>query len=172
MDILETIKTRRSIRRYTRKEVEDQLIERILEAGRWAPSGHNNQPWQWIIVKNRSTIERIARCTIYGEVVRSANALICVFLDKKEVYDLKKDTLAIGACIQNMCLAAHSLGLGCCWQGEILARKEEVGRILEAPDSLELVAVLTLGYPAEGGKSGRKKLSKIAHKERYGFPWK
>ncbi len=64
----------------------------------------NNQPWQFISVKDEKTIEEVAECTTYGDIVRSANLLIAVFLDEGKMYDQTKDIMAIGACIQNMLL--------------------------------------------------------------------
>lgn len=79
--------------------------------------------------------------------------------------------MAIGACIQNMLLAVHSLELGAVWLGEILREKEKVNRILNAPHPLELMAVIAIGYPVERAASTRKALSEIAHLEQYGHPY-
>ncbi|MCD4809816.1 MAG: nitroreductase family protein, partial [Methanosarcinales archaeon] len=85
-----------------------------------------------------------------------------------------KDIQACGAAIQNMLLAAHGMGLGAVWLGEILNQKDEVGDILNAPGSLELMAVVAIGYPAAGSsRSGeRREISEITSKERFGNPWK
>ena len=70
--------------------------------------------------------------------------------------------MAIGACIQNMLLEAYSLGLGSCWLGEILNRKEDVEKLLKIPDDCELMAVVTLGYPDEKvAKPSRKSLKSL-----------
>jgi len=82
-----------------------------------------------------------------------------------------KDLQAIGACMQNMLLAAHSLGLGASWQGEILNRADEVEELLGVPSYYELMAVLTLGYPGGAGQaSSRRRLSELAHLDGYGNP--
>jgi len=167
MDVIDAIRSRRSIRKFKDVEVEDEKVDIILDAGRWAPSGMNNQPWQFIVVRNRETIDKIAQCTAYGNIVKSANLLIAIFLNKDEMYDRTKDVMAIGAAIQNMLLAVHSLDLGAVWLGEILKEKEKVNQILNAPASLELMAVLAIGYPAEKATSTRKALSEIVHRERY-----
>jgi nitroreductase len=83
--------------------------------------------------------------------------LIAVFLDNSLSYDRTKDCQAIGACIQNMLLAVHSMGLGAVWLGEILKSKDKVLELIGGPSELELMAVLAIGYPAEkGGKGSRK----------------
>ncbi|MDI6888576.1 MAG: nitroreductase family protein [Methanocellales archaeon] len=129
MDVIDAILGRRSVRKFGDAEVEDEKVDIVLDAGRWAPSGMNNQPWQFIVVRDRKTIDNIAQCTIYDDIVESANLLIAVFLDKDEMYDRTEDVMAIGACTQNMLLAVHSLRLGAVWLGEILKEKEKVNRI-------------------------------------------
>ncbi len=157
MSILETIRSRRSVREFTDQTVSDQQIEQILEAGRWAPSGLNNQPWRFVVVRNSDLKERLAACTTYARVMRAANVLIAVLLDKKVMYDRTKDVQATGACIQNMLLAIHDMGLGACWMGEILNRHEEAEEVLGVSNSLELMVVLAVGYPKSGIRSSSRK---------------
>jgi len=145
----------------------------ILEAARWAPSGLNNQPWKFIVVQKRETIEKLAGCTRYSSIVKGAGVLIAVFLDTSLMYDRTKDVQATGASIQNMLLASHELGLGAVWLGEILNNKEQVNLILETPESFELMAVLAIGYPdGNTPKSSRKELHEIAFEELYGNQWR
>ena len=100
----------------------------ILEAGRWAPSGLNNQPWKFIVVQNRDTIEKLAGCTRYSSIVKGASVIITVFLDTPTMYDRTKDVQSIGAAIQNMLLACCELGLGPSGL-EVLNNKEQVNLI-------------------------------------------
>lgn len=87
---------------------------------------------------------------------------IAVFLDNNESYDRTKDLQAIGACMQNMLLAAHSTGLGAVWLGEILNKRKEVEAVLGSPAGCELMAVIALGRPAgKNVKSTRKSLKDI-----------
>ncbi|MFZ2410083.1 MAG: nitroreductase family protein [Candidatus Methanoperedens sp.] len=172
METLEAIKTRRSVREFTNENISDEIIGEILEAGRWAPSGLNNQAWRFIIVQKSETKEAISNLTHYGAIVRNAQVLIVVFLDRDKMYDYTKDVQSIGACIQNMLLVVHSLGLGGVWLGEILKNKEKVNKVLEAPDSYELMAVVALGYPVKKARSSdRKELSGIVFRERFGENW-
>jgi nitroreductase len=172
--ILEVIKSRRSVREYQNKEIKDEMIENILEAGRWAPSGLNNQPWSFIVITNKKIAHSMAECTRYGSIIRSAPLLIAVFLDSNAMYDHTKDTQACGAAIQNMLLAAHGMGLGAVWLGEILNQKDDVRHILNAPDSLELMAVIAVGYPSSdiSLKKERRELSEIVHREKFGIHFK
>ncbi|MCL6472022.1 MAG: nitroreductase family protein [Firmicutes bacterium] len=156
MELLDTIKTRRSIRKYSGKPVSDEDIDKILEAGRWAPSGLNNQPWRFAVIRRNETKEEVANATEYRSTVLGANVLIAVFLDNSVSYNRIKDIQAMGACIQNMLLEAHSLGLGACWLGQILANREQVERLVGAPDSFELMAVIAIGHPASTSQKGRR----------------
>jgi nitroreductase len=158
MDIFKLIKTRRSIRKFTKKPVADEIIEKIIEAGIWAPSGLNNQPWRFAVIRDSELKQKISLLTHYSKVVLSANVLIAVFLDNASSYDRTKDVQAVGACIQNMLLYIHSMGLGAVWLGEILKSREEVLSIVDGPEDFELMAVIALGHPAsQGGKGSRNK---------------
>ncbi len=170
---IETILSRRSIRSYTSEPVARSDITMILEAARWAPSGLNNQPWKFIVVQKGDTISKLASCTRYSAIVKGASVIIAVFLDTSTMYDRTKDAQAIGAAIQNMLLVCCELGLGAVWLGEILNNKEQVNLILEAPESLELMAALAIGYPDRNKTtSSRKELKEIAFEELYGDQWR
>lgn len=157
MKIEDAIKQRRSIRRYTDRMPKEEDIQKILEAGIWAPSGLNNQPWKFKILKEKNLKDGLANFTKYGGVIKDAPVAICVFLDNNATYNREKDIMAIGACIQNMLLQAYGLGLGSCWLGEILNRKEEVERYLKIDSDYELMAVVTLGYSDEEYSQGSRK---------------
>ena len=164
MEILEIIKNRRSVREFSNEGVDDSLIEKILDAGRWAPSGLNNQPWRFVIVRDSELKDGLAEQTKYGHIIRGAPLSIAVFLDNSAGYDRTKDVQAMGACIQNMLLAVHSLSLGACWLGEILNKKEAVGEILHTPGEFELMAVIAVGHPAEKQRtSERKPMEELLH---------
>ena len=110
--VLDAILSRRSIRQYTDDPVEEEDVRTILEAARWAPSGLNNQPWRFVVVRNPEVKNQIAEQTRYREIIRNAPIAIAVFLDNEDSYDRVKDCQAIGASLQNMWLAIHVLGLG------------------------------------------------------------
>ena len=164
--VLEAIFARRSIRQYTDDSVSQQDVQTVLEAGRWAPSGLNNQPWRFGVVRDPEWKNTIAELTRYREIIRNAPVIIAVFIDNDAGYDRVKDCQGIGACLQNMWLATHALGLGGVWLGEILKNKERVAEILETPESYELMAVLAIGHPKHRQqKSDRKSLSELVFKQ-------
>jgi nitroreductase len=145
--VLDAIRERRSIRQFLDEPLTAGDVRTILEAARWAPSGLNNQPWRFVVLRDAAVKERVAGQTRYGEIIRNASVIIAVFLDLQESYDRTKDCQAVGACLQNMWLAVHALGLGGVWIGEILKHREEVREILELPARLELMAVMAIGRP-------------------------
>jgi nitroreductase len=160
-ETLNLIKNRRSVRRYVQGKVPpEEYILKILEAGIWAPSGLNNQPWKFVIVKDPEVKKRLAELTRYYKVVESAPVLIAVLLDKEKMYHQIKDHQSAGACLQNMMLMATALGLGTCWLGEILNREKEVKEVLGLnPEAYELCAVLAVGYPDDSTpRKGRNPL--------------
>jgi nitroreductase len=161
MGLAESIKNRRSIRRYKDACPEDSQIKSVLDAGRWAPSGLNNQPWRFAVVKDADKKDLLAGLTKYGHIIKSAPCLILVFLDLKSSYNRDKDILAIGACIQNMLLMIAELNLAGCWLGEILINKSRVNEFLKISSNLELLAVLTLGYADEKASSSRKAIKDL-----------
>ena len=160
MNLNETIKNRRSIRKFKDMPVEEEKITRILEAGRWAPSGLNNQPWRFYL-PGKAEKEKLAEFTKYSHVIKNCASCICVYLDTGAVYDRTKDVMAIGACIQNMLITAVELGLGSCWLGEILNRKKEVNEFLNIPAKYELMAVIAFGYGDEHPTSRRQPLDTL-----------
>jgi len=154
--VVEAIRRRRSVRQFTKEPVSDDELDRILESAVWAPSGRNNQPWKFAVVRDPVLKESLATLTHSGSIIQGAPICIGVFLDHSRVYDRTKDVQAVGACIQNMLLAIYSLGLGGVWLGEILKNKEKVGELLGVGGDLELMAVVAFGHPAERSGVGER----------------
>lgn len=147
MEVFQTIHTRRSVRNYKSCAVSQNQIEQILDAAISAPSGKNRMPWKLRVIIDKITIEWLAAKTIYSHWLSTAPLCIAVVLDKKTSYDYIKDVQSCGAVMQNMLLAAHGLGLGSCWIGEILGYQEEVMQFLNiARDDYELMGLVAIGY--------------------------
>ncbi|MEW6388266.1 MAG: nitroreductase family protein [Thermodesulfobacteriota bacterium] len=160
--ILKAIHDRRSVRDFVDTPVSRDLLMTALEAASWAPSGLNNQPWRFAIIWDQPSQESLAALTRYSHILKSASVLIAVFLDKEASYDYTKDCQAVGACLQNLLLALHSLDLGAVWLGEILKNKEGVREILNLPERFELMAVVAVGHPAHRSqKSHRRPLAEL-----------
>ncbi len=150
-DIFQTIKERRSIRKYTAEAVSHDDVVAMLEAGRWAPSGLDKQPYCFMALfrgdERQLVLSQLTHCT---RIIAEAGALIVVCLDKEKMYNAMKDYQGAGACIQNILLAAHGLGLGAVWVGQIVNRADEVLAALKLDAArYELMAVVAVGHPAE-----------------------
>jgi len=166
MELLEGLLTRRSVRTFTPEPVSRGQVLEILRAGSWAPSGLNNQPWRFAIVFDAAVRGRLAQLTRYGRVIEAAPVCLPVFMDREVGYHEVKDHQSIGACIENLLLAAHAQGLGAVWLGEILKSAAEVREVLGLPANLELMAVVAVGYPKGAVKApARRKLSELIVKE-------
>jgi nitroreductase len=154
--VVEAIRTRRSVRQFTNEPVSEDALNEILGSAVWAPSGKNNQPWKFAVIQDPRLKESLAALTHSRSIIRGAPVCIGVFLDHSRVYDRTKDVQAVGACIQNILLAIHSLGLGGVWLGEILKNKEKVGELLGLSGDLELMAVVAFGHPTKRSDVGER----------------
>lgn len=161
--VFTALQERRSIRQYTDRPITREEIVTMLEAGRWAPSGKNNQPFRFIVIRSDDPrMDKLADCTIYSHVVKSAPLMLGVFLDKNSLYHELKDHQSAGACIQNIMLAAHSLGLGSVWLGQMMNNAEKVLDVLSLdPANFEFITFITIGEAAKEGSSSRKPLEDI-----------
>lgn len=161
MSVLNLIRSRRSVRKFKKTKISAKTVKKILEAGQWAPSGLNNQPWRFMVLEKDSK-DSLAKFTHCSHIIKSADKVILVFLDKKYSYNHEKDLMAIGACIQNMLLYIHCQKLGACWLGEILNKRTEIKKLLKLNRNLELQAVIAVGKPiVYSYKINRKKLTSL-----------
>jgi len=146
-DLLELIKTRRSIRKYKDKEVSKELIMKVLEAGRWASSASNNQPWRFVVVSDIDLIKKIgASSTVIGVInrfVETAPVIVVIF---SQAHHRWVD-LDCGICAQNIMLEAHSLGPGTCFIGAF--RRNNIKNILGISEKARIIGLITLGYTGE-----------------------
>ena len=163
MDSLECIRTRRSVRKYTRQPLSDDEIRQIIQAAIYAPSGKNGQPWRFKIVTDPNIIEAVSKNSIYYSWLRTSPCFVIVFLDRSCSYNQMKDIQSCGASMQNMMLAAHALGIGSCWIGEILSNEIEVKRLLEIEnEELLLMGIISFGYDCgEVINVGRKQIEEF-----------
>lgn len=161
MDTLEAIRKRRSIRKYLPEPVPRQDLETIVDAGRLAATGSNRQPWDFIVVTERATIERFRSA---GPWIVEAPAVIAIVLDPASRWWVEDGSAAI----QNMLIAATALGYGSCWvEGDALPREEEFKRLLNVPPHKRLLALIPIGRPAESPTREKKPLEQVLHWERY-----
>lgn len=164
MDAIEALKTRRSVRSYQDKSVPREAIETIIDSARLAPSANNIQPWEFVVVTEPGTRKRIAELADYGKFIADAGACVAVFA--KGVKHYLEDG---SAATENILVAAHALGLGTCWvAGYKKDYAEPVRELLGVPDGQMLVALISLGYPAEKPEPhGKRDLSEVLHWEKF-----
>ncbi|MFX1529852.1 MAG: nitroreductase family protein [Promethearchaeota archaeon] len=157
-EFIEFIKERKSVRTFIYKKISNDVILEILEAGRWAPSGNNSQPWRVCVVIHPTVKRMLSELTKYGGIIEDAYVDLVIFLDLERGYDRVKDVQAIGAFIQNILLAVHAQeDLGAVWIGEILNRKEEVNQIFKLPlEKFELMGVVAIGMKDDAREKARK----------------
>lgn len=161
MDALEAIRTRRSIRRYTGDPIPREDLETIVDAGRLAPSGHNEQPWDFIVVTDRAMINQLK---IAANWMDKAGAVIAVVLDPSSRWWLEDGSAAI----ENMLLAATALGYGACWlEGYTLPLETKFKQLLSVPENKRLLTLVPVGVPAEAPQKEKKSLEEVLHWEKF-----
>jgi nitroreductase len=161
METMNSIFSRRSIRKYLPKPVTHDLIENILKAGMNAPSAGDEQPWYFIIIDKHNLLQKISEIHPYAKMLKDAPVAILVCGDLKVLKFKDLWVQDCSAASENMLLAAHDLGLGAVWIGvyptEILVK--EVRDILNIPQHIEPFSIIGMGYPAEE-KTGRLRYDK------------
>lgn len=172
MDVYEAIRQRTSTRAYKSVPVEEDKIERILDAARLAPSGKNGQPWIFLVVTDADTRKKLVPACRDQKFL--AQAPVIIVACGREEYAYKKMggywnslPVDIGIALEHLMLAAESEGLGTCWIGAFM--EEEVREILEVPADVKIVALTPVGYPAaEKTFRPRKELREIVMYEKWG----
>lgn len=173
MELKEAILGRRSIRKFKDAKVDKELIIKILDAAKWAPSAGNLQPWEVIIVENDHTKKLIAEAALgqYWLTKAPIVLIVCANLDRTGWYygERGRTLYAIqdtAAFIQNILLLVHDHGLGACWVG---AFDEEIVReILEIPRNCRPVAIIPIGIPDEKpSPPSRRPLEMFVHHEKF-----
>jgi len=166
MDVLDVIRTRRSIRRYTADVIAQEDISKILEAGRWAPSADNSQPWTFVVLRSLEMRKKLAATLPWGGFLSQAALGIAVVIDETASTHAAEDG---AAATQNMLLEAHSLGLGSCWIGTYGSPHEaSAKKVLKVPEDKRLLSVVAIGYPAETAHKTRKPVADLVFSDQYG----
>ncbi len=178
MDFIELVQTRKSIRDYLDKPVDELTLKKIFEAARLAPSWANKQCCQYIVVKNKDKIRELAGG--YNRWLKQAPIIVVACADPKSSgsHDgMDYYLVDVGISLQQLILAATSFGLGTCWIGGM--DESKIKKTLEIPNNIKVVAMTPLGYPAESSlrstlaskvfvnSDSRKPLEKIIHSEKW-----
>jgi nitroreductase len=154
MSFIDLILSRRSIRKYQDKEIPEDVLKQILESGRQAPSAVNLQPIRFVIVNDQSMLKNLCS-NLINRWVKSAPLALVGCADSKAMLTGKWAVVDATIALENMVIAAWSLGIGSCWIGG--CNEKKVKELTKIPDRWNVVALLTLGYPAEEPKQKKKK---------------
>jgi len=154
MSLIDFIFTRRSIRRYEKKDIPEEVLAKIFDAGRQAPSAANKQPIHFVIVKDNEIKKELSK-GLFNRFVKDAPVVIVGCADVNSLLTGKWATVDASISMQNMVVASWTLGVGSCWLGDFNEKK--VRELLRIPDKWKVVALVTLGYPDEQPKQKKKK---------------
>ncbi len=162
-EVLNTIKNRRTIRKFKPDSIEEKKIQMILEAGRWAPSFSNLQPWRFVVIKDKRLkhlLDIAAKESVLLLGINEAPVVILVCVDRR--IDPLHAIEAGAAATQNMALAAHSLGLGAGWIGIWGTEVETaIQKLLNLPETTRVVSLLPTGIPNEFPEGNRKPFEEL-----------
>lgn len=162
MEVFEAIQKRYSCRSYIEKDIQKEIILKILEAARLAPSAGNIQPWYFIVVNDKEKKEKIAKSGRWAGFIKNA-PIVIVGCGNKEASP-KWYKVDVSIAMEHMVLEATELGLGSCWIGSF--DEKIVKEILKIPEKYEVVALLAIGYPAEKEDFIGKILHLIKHRKK------
>ena len=154
MSLLDLILSRRSIRHYENKDIPEEVLQQILETGRQAPSAANRQPIRFIIVNDHDILKNLCD-NLITRFVKYAPVAIVGCADIKSLLTGKWAVVDATIAMENMVIAAWTLGIGSCWIGA--CNEEKVKEMMKIPNEWKVVALLTFGYPAEKPKQRKKK---------------
>jgi nitroreductase len=150
---LNFIFSRRSVRKYENREVDDAMIQDLLEAGMAAPSAVARDPWHFIVLKDRETIDKLAGVLTHGQMLRQATAAFVVCGDITQAHDGLESYMLqdLSAAVENILLAANALGLGTCWLGvhPRPERMEGIKNLFALPDHIIPMCAVALGWPKD-----------------------
>jgi nitroreductase len=145
VSLVDVVLSRRSIRRYEQKEIPKDVLDKILDAGRQAPSAANRQPWHFIVVTDPEIKKELSK-GMFNRFIKGAPVTI-VGCAHKDLIAGKWSIVSTTIALQNMVVAAWAMGIGSCWIGDF--NEEKIKKLLNIPKSWNIVALVSLGYPAE-----------------------
>ena len=153
MSLVDVILSRRSIRKYAEKDIPQDVLDKIMEAGRQSPSAANRQPYRFIVVTKPEIKNELPG--LVSRFLKNAPVVIVGCANPKALLTGKWATIDATIALENMVLAAWNLGIGSCWIGAFNEKK--VKAKLQIPENWKVVALLSLGYPAENPGPRKKK---------------
>ena len=169
MEVFDAIITRRSIRKYSDKPVDPELVLKILKAAMYAPSANNFQSWQFIVITERKILNEIPKIQPYSTMLNTAQTAILICGDQLSEKLPGYNAVNCSAATQNLLLAAHGCGLGTCWIG-IYPREERmfgIKKLLSLPDHIIPISLVSVGYADEIKETPERFISSKIHFNRW-----
>ena len=154
MSFVDTVISRRSIRRYEKREIPADALDKILEAGRQAPSAANRQPFHIIVITSQELKKELST-GLFNRFIQDSAVTVVGCANNSEILTARWAVVDASIALQNMVIEAWALGIGSCWIGDF--REDSLKQLLEIPDKWKVVALVSLGYPAEQPQPKRKK---------------
>jgi nitroreductase len=163
METFDALSKRASARDYMNQPVPKDMLEKLVDAGRRAPSARAVEPWEFVVITERAMLDKLAGIISTGVFLKQATACIVVFCQDTKYY-LEDGSAAT----ENILLAATDLGLGTCWiAGDKKEYCEEVGKLLGAPAHLKLISLISIGWAVREPKQHKRRtLSEVLHWEK------
>ncbi len=164
---IRSILARRSIRQYTSQPVQEEQLEKLLEAGMAAPSARNRKPWHFVVVTGRDRLNQLSEAHPYGDMLKQAPAAIAVCGDTAISPDYWVQDCS--AATENILIAAASIGLGSVWLGchPRRERVEAIKEVLEIPENTEVLSLIAIGHPGEEKEPRTQYDSSRVHRDKW-----
>jgi len=162
MDVMEVLRNRFSCRSYRTDPVSSDLLMQLVDAARLAPSSRGEQPWEFVLVTDVSTLKELSKRANTGPFIAQAAACIAVFCRADAKYAVEDGSAAT----QNILIAATALGLGSCWvAGDKKDYAASVSKLLRAPPEQRLISLISVGFPKAEAPADRKRreLADVLH---------
>ncbi len=164
MEFFDVICKRSSVRRYKDQQIDKELLVRLVDSGRRAPTARAQEPWEFVVITDKSVLKKIAQVAENGKFIENAAAAIAIFCKSTKYY------LEDGcAATENILLAAANAGLGACWiAGDKKDYARHIGTLLNAPADLKLISIISLGLPLnEEGQIKKRSVEQVLHWENF-----
>jgi len=154
MSLVDILLSRRSVRKYEPREIPKDVLDKILEAGRQAPSAANRQPYHFVVLTDYD-IKKELSGGLFNRFIKDSPVVIAGCADTGAVLTGRWAVVDTSIALQNMVIAGWAMGVGSCWIGDF--NEEKVKQLLNVPDKWRVVALVSFGYPAEQPQQKKKK---------------
>lgn len=168
MEVFDAVRTALAVRQFRDQPIPEPIVKQIVEAAHLTASSVNKQPWHFIVVQNKETLQKLGTLATTGPYIAQAPLAIVVGIEKSSPFGVSDASRAI----QDMILTAWAQGIGSNWVG--FQNLQQVKPLLGIPDEIDVLAIVPFGYPVKTlgkGNKKRKPLGEVAHREKWGQPF-